>query len=35
MHQFRNKEAVLRALLEQQFVHFGEFSKEFRRKTAG
>ncbi|MGJ4945494.1 TetR/AcrR family transcriptional regulator [Bradyrhizobium sp. HKCCYLS1011] len=34
MHQFRNKEAVLRALLEQQFVHFGEFSKEFRSKTA-
>jgi AcrR family transcriptional regulator len=34
MHQFRTKEAVLRALLEQQLAHFGEFTEEFRRKHA-
>jgi AcrR family transcriptional regulator len=34
MHQFRTKEAVLRALLEQQMAHFGEFTDEFRRKNA-
>jgi AcrR family transcriptional regulator len=34
MHQFRTKEAVLRALLEQQLAHFTEFTDEFRRKDA-
>ena len=34
MHQFRTKEAVLRALLEQQLAHFTEFTEEFRRKNA-
>jgi AcrR family transcriptional regulator len=34
MHQFRTKEAVLRALLEQQLAHFGEFTEEFRRTHA-
>jgi AcrR family transcriptional regulator len=32
MHQFRTKEAVLRALLEQQLAHFDDFTKEFRSK---
>ncbi|WP_315786504.1 MULTISPECIES: TetR/AcrR family transcriptional regulator [unclassified Bradyrhizobium] len=30
MHQFPNKEAVLKALLEQQFTHFDEFANSFR-----
>lgn len=34
MHQFRTKEAVLRALLEQQLAHVHEFTEEFRRKNA-
>lgn len=34
MHQFRTKEAVLRALLEQQMAHFGAFTDEFRRTHA-
>ncbi|WP_375783460.1 TetR/AcrR family transcriptional regulator [Bradyrhizobium sp. Pha-3] len=29
MHQFRTKEAVLRALLEQQMAHFEEFSTRY------
>ncbi|WP_420971123.1 TetR/AcrR family transcriptional regulator [Bradyrhizobium sp. B120] len=29
MHQFRTKEAVLRALLEQQMAHFEEFSSRY------
>ncbi len=33
MHQFRTKEAVLRALLEQQLAHFAQFTEEFRRKN--
>ena len=35
MHQFRTKEAVLRALLEQQIAHIGEFTDEFRAGNAG
>jgi AcrR family transcriptional regulator len=34
MHQFHSKEAVLRALLEQQFAHFDGFSRSFRSKAA-
>jgi AcrR family transcriptional regulator len=34
MHQFHSKEAVLRALLEQQLAHFGKFSNDFRDKMA-
>ncbi|BAM90601.1 TetR family transcriptional regulator [Bradyrhizobium oligotrophicum S58] len=30
MHQFPNKEAVLKALLEQQFTHFDQFARKFR-----
>jgi AcrR family transcriptional regulator len=33
MHQFRTKEAVLRALLEQQFDHFNQFSTDFMSKA--
>lgn len=33
MHQFRSKEAVLRALLEQQFAHFDQFSREFKSRA--
>jgi AcrR family transcriptional regulator len=29
MHQFRNKEAVIKALLDHQIQHFGDFSKRF------
>ena len=29
MHQFRNKEAVIKALLEHQIQHFGDFSKRY------
>lgn len=32
MHQFRSKEAVLKALLERQTEHFGKFSEEYREK---
>ena len=32
MHQFRSKEAVLKALLEQQFAHFNDFTRDFRSK---
>ncbi|WP_257166626.1 TetR/AcrR family transcriptional regulator [Bradyrhizobium sp. SRS-191] len=33
MHQFPSKEAVLRALLEQQFSHFDEFASKFRTEA--
>jgi AcrR family transcriptional regulator len=33
MHQFRTKEAVLKALLEQQMAHFEEFSNRFIAKA--
>ncbi|WP_338700161.1 TetR/AcrR family transcriptional regulator [Bradyrhizobium sp. 26S5] len=33
MHQFRTKEAVLRALLEQQMAHFEEFSNRYIEKA--
>lgn len=33
MHQFRTKEAVLRALLEQQMTHFEEFSTRYLEKA--
>ncbi|MGJ4997884.1 TetR/AcrR family transcriptional regulator [Bradyrhizobium sp. HKCCYLS3077] len=33
MHQFPNKEAVLKALLEQQFRHFDDFANDFRAKA--
>jgi AcrR family transcriptional regulator len=33
MHQFPNKEAVLKALLEQQFTHFDEFANHFRAEA--
>ncbi|MDU6238357.1 MAG: helix-turn-helix domain-containing protein, partial [Bradyrhizobium sp.] len=33
MHQFPNKEAVLKALLEQQFAHFDEFARKFRAEA--
>ncbi|GLH77801.1 TetR family transcriptional regulator [Bradyrhizobium sp. SSBR45G] len=33
MHQFPNKEAVLKALLEQQFAHFDEFAGKFRAEA--
>jgi AcrR family transcriptional regulator len=29
MHQFRNKEAVIKALLEHQIQHFSDFSKRY------
>src|SRR5882724_3680834 len=29
MHQFRNKEGVIKALLEHQIQHFGDFSKRY------
>jgi len=32
MHQFRSKEAVLKALLERQTEHFGRFSEDYREK---
>ncbi|MHC2437510.1 TetR/AcrR family transcriptional regulator [Bradyrhizobium sp. USDA 4451] len=35
MHQFRTKEAVLRALLEQQMAHFEEFSNRYIEKVRG
>lgn len=35
MHQFPNKEAVLKALLEQQFTHFNEFANRFRAEAGG
>jgi AcrR family transcriptional regulator len=35
MHQFRTKEAVLKALLERQMAHFEEFSTEFMAKVSG
>lgn len=35
MHQFRTKEAVLRALLEQQLAHIHEFSVAYMRDVAG
>ncbi|MCP3386783.1 TetR/AcrR family transcriptional regulator [Bradyrhizobium sp. CCGUVB4N] len=34
MHQFRTKEAVLKALLERQMVHFEEFSKGVMAKVS-
>lgn len=34
MHQFRTKEAVLKALLERQMVHFEEFSKGYMAKVS-
>ena len=33
MHQFRTKEAVLKALLEQQMAYFEEFSERFLAKA--
>ncbi len=33
MHQFPNKEAVLKALLEQQFLHFDEFASRYRAEA--
>ena len=33
MHQFRTKEAVLKALLEQQVVYFEEFSSRYMEKA--
>jgi AcrR family transcriptional regulator len=33
MHQFRTKEGVLKALLERQMAHFGEFSTRYRAKV--
>jgi len=34
MHQFRTKEAVLRALLERQMAHFEEFSARYMAKAS-
>ncbi|WBL79587.1 TetR/AcrR family transcriptional regulator [Bradyrhizobium xenonodulans] len=34
MHQFRTKEAVLKALLERQMVHFEEFSSRYMAKVS-
>jgi AcrR family transcriptional regulator len=34
MHQFRTKEGVLKALLERQMAHFGEFSTRYRTKAS-
>ena len=34
MHQFRTKEAVLKALLERQMVHFEEFSTHFMAEVS-
>jgi AcrR family transcriptional regulator len=33
MHQFRTKEGVLKALLQRQMAHFGEFSTRYRAKA--
>jgi len=33
MHQFRTKEAVLKALLERQMAHFEEFSSNYQAKV--
>jgi AcrR family transcriptional regulator len=33
MHQFRTKEAVLKALLERQMLHFEQFSTPYRAKA--
>ncbi|WP_234682037.1 TetR/AcrR family transcriptional regulator [Bradyrhizobium monzae] len=33
MHQFRTKEAVLKALLERQMAHFEQFSTPYRAKA--
>jgi len=33
MHQFRNKEAVLKALLQRQTEHFEEFSRNYLAKS--
>ncbi|MHC2177347.1 AcrR family transcriptional regulator [Bradyrhizobium diazoefficiens] len=35
MHQFRTKEAVLKALLERQMAHFEEFSIRYMAKVSG
>ncbi|MBR0970007.1 MULTISPECIES: TetR/AcrR family transcriptional regulator [Bradyrhizobium] len=35
MHQFRTKEAVLKALLERQMDHFEEFSLRYMAKVSG
>ena len=34
MHQFRTKEAVLKALLERQMAHFEEFSNSYQAKVS-
>jgi AcrR family transcriptional regulator len=34
MHQFRSKQAVLKALLEQQVAHFDAFSRAYMAKTS-
>jgi AcrR family transcriptional regulator len=34
MHQFRTKEAVLKALLERQMVHFEQFSTSYMAKVS-
>ncbi|KJC51521.1 TetR family transcriptional regulator [Bradyrhizobium sp. LTSP849] len=34
MHQFRTKEAVLKALLERQMAHFEEFSSRYQAKVS-
>ena len=34
MHQFRNKEAVIKALLEHQIQHFGDFSERYLATNA-
>ena len=34
MHQFRTKEAVLKALLERQMAHFEEFSSRYMAKVS-
>lgn len=34
MHQFHNKEAVLKALLEHQIAYFDAFSTRYRQETA-
>ncbi|QPF88021.1 TetR/AcrR family transcriptional regulator [Bradyrhizobium genosp. L] len=33
MHQFRTKEAVLKALLQQQMAHFDEFAARYKEKA--
>ncbi len=35
MHQFRSKEAVLKAVLEQQIEHFEAISRDYEAKFAG